>query len=246
MSKTHPPLPTPAHQLSPPHHLPSVWDETKTTFFIPIPAIREYSERELKKFIKDNEKLEKEGKPPRDRSMYDEMEMQVAIYDEKGEGEKGLCLGVVRFGVQELLDFFESYEPVEAWYPLVKGKDPKDPATKNASIGSGAEIKIGTTGHRYNSPEARRLEKEAELAAAAAAAAAAKAEAEALEFSRLERELEAKQEEEAAEKARLEEEQKKKEADARAAEAETERIFKEKMAAKKAAEAAAAGGGGEA
>jgi hypothetical protein len=215
-----------------------VWDETKEIFFIEIPQIREFSERELQKFIKANEKLEKEGKELMDRTMYDEMALQIAVYDEADPGEKGTCLGVVLFEAKELVDFFESYEPVEGWYPLVKGKDPKDPKVRNASIGTGAEIKIGTMGHRYASPEARRLEQEAELEALANAALAAKQEAEALEFARLEREREMEIEAEA-------ERERQRVLDAEEAArkaAESERLFKEAAAKKKAdAEALAAG-----
>lgn len=214
--------------------LTPVWDETKETYFVTIPLIREYNEKEMKALLKANEKLDKEGKPPRERTMYDEMSLQIAVYDEKGEGEKGLCLGIVRFDEADLLKFFESYEPIEEWYPLAKGTNPKDKATYNASIGTGAEIRIGTTGHRYNSPEAGRLEKEQALEKARQEAAEAKAEAEAIEFAQLEREREDQlaAEEEAARLAEVEKTL------AENAAAETDRLLKEKLAADKAKAAA--------
>lgn len=204
------------------------WDDE--AFFIPIPPIREYNEKEIKAFLKLNEKRERDGLPPKERTMYDEMVLQVAVFDEAGEGEKGTCLGVLRFEEAELLAFFESYEPIDEWYPLVRGKDPE---TSRASIGVGAEIKVGTCGHKWISPEARRLEEERAMEAERQRIEDLRLEAEALEFARLEA-------------LRVEEERlKKDEADAKKAEAdradaaaaESERLFKEKLAAKAAAEA---------
>ena len=146
-------------------NLNPLWDEP--SWFIEIPPLRTMEDKELKEWVTNNEKLKAEGKPAIERTMYHEYELQVAVYDETDGGGEGSCLGVVILQENDLMKFFEAKEAHADWLPLTKDIRPenKDKKTKNPTLGTDSEIKIGTPAKQYPSQVAWKEAVEAEIEA---------------------------------------------------------------------------------
>ena len=230
---------TPAIEAS----LDPVWNDL--VVYVPIPDLREFSEKELKKWIRDNDERMENGEKPRERTVFHESTLQIAVYDETDSGGKGACLGVVRWGEDEMVRFFDCAEPHETWYPLGKDdrKENTDSATKYPTLGKDSQIYLGSTGKKYVSPLKWKADVEAALQAEQDRLRAEEEERIALELARLEKERQAAELAEQREREREEEaERKRKEAEEAAAaalEAKNAEVSAEEAKAKAEAEAKA-------
>ena len=84
--------------------------------YIPIPELREFSERELKAWLRENEERVERGEKARERTAFHESTLQIAVYDETDQGGKGACLGVLRLEEDDMVKFFDCPDPHETWY----------------------------------------------------------------------------------------------------------------------------------
>jgi hypothetical protein len=169
-------------------NLNPVWAEQLV--YVKIPELREFTEKELKAWLKNNDVLVAAGEKPANRSIYHESVLEIGVYDETDGGGKGACLGVVRLEEADMLAFFDCKEPHEQSFPLVKDsrKENTNSATRNPTLGTNSEIKLSTTGKKYVSPLKWRADVEAAIQAEQARLREEEEERIALELAKLEAE----------------------------------------------------------
>lgn len=183
-------------------NLNPVWAEQ--LIYVRFPEPRELDEKELKKWLRENDKRAEEGLPPRERTIFSDTALQIAVYDETNDGGKGACLGVVRMEEEAIKAFFDTKEPHETWYPLTKDgrKENTDSATRNPTLGKDSEIKLGTPGKKYPSPIMWRMDVEAAIQAEQERLRAEEEERIAIELQKLEAERKKQEDAERREKER--------------------------------------------
>ena len=89
-------------------------------WYIPFPELREFSEKELKAWVRANDERIENGEKPRERTMFHESYLQIAVYDETDGGGKGACLGVLRWGEDEMVSFLTVLRPMRHGIPWAR------------------------------------------------------------------------------------------------------------------------------
>ena len=185
-------------------NLNPVWAEQLV--YVRFPQPREMTEKELKVWLRENDRRAAEGLPPRDRNIFSECMLQIAVYDETNDGGKGTCLGVVSMDEDAIRAFFDTKEPHETWYPLGRDDRKENPnsALRNPTLGKDSEIKLGTPGKKYPSPLKWRMDVEAAIQAEQERLRAEEEERIAKELQKLEAERKAQEDAERREREREE------------------------------------------
>ena len=212
-------------------NLNPVWSDVWA--YIPIPEQREFNEKELKQWIKENEMRKERGEKPLVQTAYYEHVLEIGVYDAKDDGSKGTCLGVIRWEEDDIFDFFEKKKAYDIWVPLGKDqrKENKNGSTRNPTLGTDSQLHIGTPALQYTSPVVWKLEVEAAIEAENARLRAEEEERIALELAALEAERQKEEDAARREEAKLAKEKESKEKSDLEAKEAMEKAEKDKAAA---------------